>query len=116
MPLNQWHNARLALGNKNMEIGSISAIGSLEDSSDEPSLKAGDITMAFNHLLREKLSETNSLLNKSDDLATRFARGEKIDVHTVSIAAEEAAIALNLAIEIRNKVVDGYKELLRMQI
>ena len=38
------------------------------------------------------------------------------DVHQVMVAVEEAGIALDLMLEIRNKVLEGYQELIRMQV
>ena len=50
------------------------------------------------------------------DLSTRFAAGEPLDVHQVMIAAQEASVALNLAIQVRNKLVEGYQELMRVNV
>ena len=42
--------------------------------------------------------------------------GEAADVHQVMVAVEEAGIALDLMLEIRNRVLEGYQELIRMQV
>jgi len=42
--------------------------------------------------------------------------GETTDVHDVMIATEEAGLAFNLMVEIRNKLVESYQELMRMQV
>ena len=47
-----------------------------------------------------------------DDLVT----GKAADVHQVMVAVEEAGIALSLMLEVRNRVLEGYQELIRMQV
>ena len=47
-----------------------------------------------------------------DDLVT----GKAADVHQVMVAVEEAGIALDLMLEVRNRVLEGYQELIRMQV
>ena len=42
--------------------------------------------------------------------------GEAADVHQVMVAVEQAGIALDLMLEIRNRVLEGYQELMRMQV
>jgi flagellar hook-basal body complex protein FliE len=42
--------------------------------------------------------------------------GEDISVHEVMIAAEKAKLSLDLAIQVRNKAIEAYQEIMRMQI
>ena len=42
--------------------------------------------------------------------------GQAADIHQVMVAVEEAGIARDLLLEIRNKVLEGYQELMRMQV
>ena len=62
------------------------------------------------------IGEVNQAQLHAGDLSSRFAAGEPIDVHQVMIAAQEASVALNLAIQVRNKLVDGYQELMRVSV
>lgn len=71
---------------------------------------------SFSDLLRQKFFETNSLMNHVDDMSERFSNGEPIDVHEIMIAGEKASAALSLAIEVRNRAVDAYREIMRMQV
>ena len=50
------------------------------------------------------------------DIAEKFVLGEITDIHEVMIAAEEAGVALELVMEIRNKLIEAYQELMRMPI
>jgi flagellar hook-basal body complex protein FliE len=46
----------------------------------------------------------------------RLAKGEDIDIHQVMIAMEQASTALQLTLQVRNKMVDAYTEIMRTQI
>ena len=70
----------------------------------------------FGQVLQNAIGEVNQAQMRAGDLSSRFAAGEPIDVHQVMIAAQEASVALNLAIQVRNKLVDGYQELMRVSV
>ena len=76
------------------------------------------VTKSNNFLdtLEEKLSEVNDKQIYSDNLTQKFIKGEEEDVHKVMLATEEAKLSLELAVQIRNKLVDAYKEFNSMQI
>ena len=52
----------------------------------------------------------------SHQASIKFATGESDNLHELMITLEEAKIALSLAVEVRNKILDAYQEILRMQI
>ncbi|WP_353892102.1 flagellar hook-basal body complex protein FliE [Proteinivorax hydrogeniformans] len=70
----------------------------------------------FGSFLNDAVRKVNDLELKADDLTNRFASGEDIDIHNVMIAAEQANIAMQLTVQIQNKLVEAYNELMRMQI
>ena len=70
----------------------------------------------FGEYLQGAISEVNKAQLHAGDMATRFAAGENLDVHQVMISSQEASVALNLAIQVRNKLVEGYQELMRVNV
>jgi flagellar hook-basal body complex protein FliE len=70
----------------------------------------------FGQVLQHAIGEVNKSQMHAADLSARFAAGEPLDVHQVMIAAQEASVSLNLAIQVRNKLVDGYQELMRVNV
>ena len=62
------------------------------------------------------LKEVNDLQLTADRLVERLASGQIENVHEVIIAQQEAAIALRLVQEVRDKLVSAYQELTRMQV
>ncbi|MBC8085840.1 MAG: flagellar hook-basal body complex protein FliE [Phycisphaerae bacterium] len=70
---------------------------------------------AFGDSLTRLLNEASDAGAASADLTKRFAAGENVEMHKVMAASEEAGIALDLVIELRNKAVEAYRTLINMQ-
>ncbi len=70
---------------------------------------------SFGNTLTRLLNEVSDAKDASGDLTQRFARGENVELHEVMAASEEAGIALDLLIELRNKAVEAYRSVLSMQ-
>lgn len=70
----------------------------------------------FGQVLKNALDEVNALQVKSRELDDLLAMGKAESLHEVSIASEKAYIALQFTIEVKNKIIDAYKEITRMQI
>ena len=70
---------------------------------------------AFGDSLTRLLNEASDAGAASADLTKRFAAGENVELHKVMAASEEAGIALDLVIELRNKAVEAYRTLINMQ-
>lgn len=70
----------------------------------------------FLDTLKEKLSEVNDKQLEAESLTQKFIKGEEEDIHKVMLSTEEAKLSLEMAVQIRNKLVDAYQEFNRMQI
>lgn len=70
----------------------------------------------FADYLKQAMNETNSLLMESESISNDFAAGITDNIHAVQIAAEKADTALQFTLQIRNKIMDAYSEIMRMQI
>jgi flagellar hook-basal body complex protein FliE len=75
-----------------------------------------DEVPSFAETLRDAFEKVNQMQNDSAELARQFAAGETDDLIRVVTTAEEASIALQLAVQVRNKVVEAYQEIMRMQV
>jgi len=71
---------------------------------------------SFSKILMEQLKEVDKLEKEADELTQKFLIGEIQDLHQVTIAAEKANLALQLTVQVRNKLLEAYQELSRMQI
>ncbi len=70
----------------------------------------------FAQALNEFVQWVNSQQKNAENIKERVLRGEDIPLHRMVIEFEKASVALNLLIEIRNRLLEGYQELMRMQI
>ena len=70
----------------------------------------------FGEFLTQALGEVNKLQNDSAQATFDLASGKLQDVSQVTIAAEKATIAMQLTMQVRNKMIDAYQEVMRMQV
>ena len=69
---------------------------------------------SFKETLGNLLHEVDDLQQESKQSVEKFINGEISDVHQVMIAAEKANVGLELTLAIRNKLLDAYREIMRM--
>jgi flagellar hook-basal body complex protein FliE len=62
------------------------------------------------------VTEVNNLQKEADAASEKLALGEISDIHEVGIATETAYLSLLLTVQIRNKILDAYHEVMRMQV
>jgi len=71
---------------------------------------------SFSSYLQNALNQVSSLENDARMAAQSLAAGDAAQIHQVMIAYEKAYLALGLTIEIRNKMVEAYHEIMRIQM
>lgn len=79
------------------------------------SAKNVDPNSKFDGLLSNFIKGVNVDQLDSKQITTDFIEGKDVEIHEVMIAGEKAKTSLDLLMQIRNKTVDMYKELTRMQ-
>ncbi|HLU21908.1 MAG TPA: flagellar hook-basal body complex protein FliE [Bacillaceae bacterium] len=72
--------------------------------------------VSFNEILKAAVNNVNDAQVQSDIATEKLIKGEKIELHDVMITAQKASISLQLAMEVRNKAVEAYQEMMRMQV
>ena len=77
-----------------------------------PSTEGGDFASKLMDVLKEVNEAEHNARAKQNDLMT----GRKVDYHDLMITMEKASVALQLTMAVRNKVLEAYSELSRMQI
>lgn len=70
----------------------------------------------FSEILKSELNKVNEVQLNAEQATQDLLTGKATDIHQVMIATEEARLSLELAVQIRNKLVDAYQEIIRMQI
>src|SRR5256712_12539294 len=110
-----------------MDIAPIAKIGtprqlesvqpSLEQLVDvQPSPEWPGHSGSFATLLQQSLERVDGLQHEADAAARAFALGQAPSVHDTIIAMEKADLSLRLTTKVRNKVVEAYQAIMRMQV
>lgn len=94
---------------RNSRISPLDA--SIPKTSNEPSDE-----ISFGDLLRSALDSVNRAQWEAEHISTALALGDVNDIHQVTIATEKANLALQLTISIRNRAIEAYQEISRMQL
>ncbi len=70
----------------------------------------------FANLLSQKLGGVVDLQNEADSASQAVATGQSSDLAGATVAVEKSAIAIDLVSAIRNKAIDAYQDVMRMQV
>jgi len=70
----------------------------------------------FSATLKDFLKDVNDLQQEAGRSVEKLLTGEIKDVHDVMVAVEKASTSFELMMEMRNKMIDAYHEILRMQV
>ena len=73
-------------------------------------------TKSFGEFLSDSFKEVNTLKKQSEVANMKLAAGQVEDISEVVIAGEKASIAVQLTMQVRNKMVEAYQEIMRMQV
>ena len=103
-----------------MPISSVSLMTPLQNVSETN--KVSNITtpyeaqQSFATTLKDAISKVNDQQIQSDKLTEKLISGGDVELHEVMIASQKASITLNATMEVRNKVIEAYQEILRMSV
>jgi len=102
-----------------MSINSISEIkqlipNSIGISGINEEVKSPEVS--FGEYLNSALMKVTNLENQAAGLKEDFALGKTDNIPEVLIAGEKANVALQFTMQVRNKILDAYSEIMRMQI
>ena len=70
----------------------------------------------FGEILKDAISTANELQKQSDQEIQKLMTGESQDLHTTVIAMQKADLSFQMMMQVRNKIVQAYQEIMRMQL
>ena len=70
----------------------------------------------FQSVLSSAIGSIESLRNTASDSVQQFLTGQNEELHTTILATQKAELAFELGLQVRNKVVDAYQEIMKMQV
>lgn len=71
---------------------------------------------SFEDTLENAIGQVDQAQKTSDQQIEAFVAGEQENVHEVMLSMQEANLSFDLMVEVRNRVLEGYQELMRMQV
>lgn len=71
---------------------------------------------SFSNVLGQFVGEVNAKQTAATDAVTGLISGQNVSLHQAMISIEEASTSFQLMVEVRNKLLDSYQELMRMQV
>lgn len=89
----------------------ITRLGALDTAAIAPQGGA-----SFQSVLSAGLGAVNDKVANADQLVRQFAVDDSVPVHQVTIALEEARLSVELAMQVRTRLVETYRELMNMQL
>ena len=89
---------------------------SMDFRGDFPEIGEESSTQSFGDFLANSLAKVNGLQQDADVAMQRLASGESKNLHETLLAVERADIAFKQMNQIRLKVIDAYKEIMKMQV
>ena len=96
----------------------ISSIGGLSPLTPRvPGLSTGQPAGAdFGSALKQAVGALNQLGSQADASSLALAKGDPIDIHEVMLNTEQASLGFSMAVQVRNKLVDAYQEVMKMSV
>ena len=95
-------------------INKINSSGNIEALNLNKTKNSSDLD--FEKVLKSELEETNNLMQKAEKAKADIASGQVEDLAKASITIQKAEMKMKMMLEVRNKAINAYKELLKTQI
>lgn len=92
-------------------VGGVTPTGYLDASQRTPATGGSE----FGAALAQAIDQTQALQGESKSLAVKAVTGDLTDIHDATIAATKAALAIEVVSTVRNKGVDAFNEIMRLQ-
>lgn len=87
-----------------------SRLPSATQATPDPGVRFGDV-------LRDSLAEVNAAQQQASTLATRFSQGDdRVSLSEVMVAMQKSSLSFEAAVQVRNRLVSAYQEIMNMQV
>jgi flagellar hook-basal body complex protein FliE len=83
---------------------------------NQPPSEAGGSGKTFSEILRDSVDQVNMYQSQADTAVKELVAGRSKNIHETMLTIERADTSLKLAMQVRNKILDAYREIMRMQV
>ncbi|MDH5465127.1 MAG: flagellar hook-basal body complex protein FliE [Thiovulaceae bacterium] len=98
------------------DLTNVSALSTQDLLKSKSSTPAQGKGKDFGEILKSSLNEVNEMQKTSEKAMGDIATGQVKDLHQAAIAIDKAEMSMKLMLEVRNKAISAYKEILRTQM
>lgn len=88
----------------------------LPEFSEIREVKEEKTKTSFEEIIKESLKKVTEIEKEASEEAKRLVLGETKDLHSVMMAIEKADLTFQLMMQVRNKIIQAYEEIMRMQV
>lgn len=81
-----------------------------------PVKRASKIDQGFGDMLKQAVERVNEMQHEAGRLEDAVVKGENVSIHQAVIAGEKAGLSFKLLMQVRNKMIEAYQEVIRMQV
>jgi len=100
-----------------MNISGINNISAINESGVFSGSEATNSSKSsFSEWLQKEISAANTQINTADNNLRQYALGTTDNLHQVMMSIEQAKTSFELVMQVRNRLLEGYQEIMRMQI
>lgn len=99
-----------------LPINPIAVPGSIQPGNRTAADATATGAQSFGNVLTQQLDKLNAVQGKADDLALQAATGDLQSIQDYTIASTEAQLLTQLTVAVRNKAVEAFNDIMRMQI
>ena len=116
--LAEMYRQQRAIMQQSQQISEAARTGNVDTLQGAQSAQATQAVqgVGFGDVLNKFVSEVNDKQIASGQAVNDLLSGKDIPLHQAMIAMQEAGVAFQLMVEVRNKLLEGYQELMRMQV
>ncbi|MCL1893431.1 MAG: flagellar hook-basal body complex protein FliE [Holophagaceae bacterium] len=99
-----------------LNLNTLNQIKPLGGQGEVPSITQGSNSTGFRDLLERALNEVNQDEQVAVQEARNLMTGQGTDMHTAILAVQKADVSFNTMMAVRSKLIDAYREVMRMQM
>ena len=116
--LAEMYRQQRAIMQQSQQVSEAARTGNVDTLQGAQSAQATQAVqgVSFGDVLNQFVSEVNDKQIASGQAVNDLLSGKDIPLHQAMIAMQEAGVAFQLMVEVRNKLLEGYQELMRMQV
>ncbi|MCW8932935.1 MAG: flagellar hook-basal body complex protein FliE [Gammaproteobacteria bacterium] len=100
-----------------MNIESLSSVASEALTTNVGSKMQEDVSdVSFSNMITEYYNDVNSKITEADNNLRDYAVGDNTNIHELLISIQKAKSTFELGLQVRNRLLEGYQEVMRMQM